>query len=124
LITKDGTIGRCAIVGSEPQLCINQSVALIQPRHDLVSSTYLLAYLMTPRVQQTFKGMKKGNAIAHLQITELARLPIPTPSLLDQAKFEAQIVLVASAKQALEIAVSKADTLFNSLQQHAFKGEL
>lgn len=124
LITKDGTIGRCAIVGNAPQLCINQSVALIQPRHDLVSSTYLLAYLMTPRVQQTFRGMKKGNAIAHLQITELARLPIPTPSLPEQAIFEAHMMTAAATKRRLEEAASKSDALFISLQNQAFHGEL
>jgi len=41
LLTKDGTLGRCAVVPSGQALCINQSVALIKPVSELVDSVYV-----------------------------------------------------------------------------------
>jgi type I restriction enzyme, S subunit len=87
LITKDGTIGRCAVVERNTPFCINQSVALVQPAHDQVRPSYMVAYLSTNRVQNVMKNMGKGNALAHLQITELADMTMPLPPVSLQDDF-------------------------------------
>lgn len=124
LVTKDGTIGRCAVVSGDSLFCINQSVALVRPRFELVRPEYLVGYLSLHRVQRQMNGMGKGNALKHLQITELAKMLIPHPDieaqdLYAQRKGKAD-VLRATAKRAL----SGTDEFFASLQGRAFRGEL
>lgn len=124
LITKDGTIGRCAVVDTDVRFCINQSVALVQPKHDEIMPAYMVAYLSTNRVQDAMKRMGKGNALAHLQITELAELELPLPSMAAQRDFTRRVAAVQKLKAAHRASLAELDALFASLQRRAFRGEL
>jgi type I restriction enzyme, S subunit len=124
LITKDGTIGRCAVVERGELFCINQSVALIQPDHSVVLPAYIVAYLSSGRVQNVMKNMGKGNALAHLQITELAELPMPLPDRALQQEFVRGVEAVAKLKAAHRASLVELEALFASLQHRAFRGEL
>lgn len=124
LITKDGTIGRCAVVDSDSEICINQSVALVQLALEKVLPNYILGYLTTNRVQQVLKGMAKGNALAHLQITELAKMSIPLPNLENQMIYANQISTLNLHKRAYQASSFQLDALFATLQHRAFRGEL
>ena len=72
LITKDGSIGRCAIAPADGPLCINQSVALVISDRSRVTPAYVSDDICFAPVQQRIQRMGKGNALKHLQITELA----------------------------------------------------
>jgi len=124
LITKDGTIGRCAVVERDEPFCINQSVALIQPDHAQVLPSYMVAYLSTDRVQHVIKNMGKGNALAHLQITELAELPMPLPPHSLQREFARRVTAVEALKTAQSASLAELDALFAILQHRAFRGDL
>ena len=50
LLTKDGTLGRLAIVHDE-KICINQSVALLRVNKDILLPKYLYYLLLTPEYQ-------------------------------------------------------------------------
>lgn len=124
LITKDGTIGRTAVVDTNETICINQSVALVQLQGEKVTPSYVAAYLRTNAVQQVMKNMGKGNALAHLQITELAKLPIGLPPLSHQQQFSVRIEAVNAIAQKSEESEAQLNSLFTSLQHRAFRGEL
>lgn len=124
LITKDGTIGRTAVVDTNETICINQSVALVQLQGEKVKPSYVAAYLRTNAVQQVMKNMGKGNALAHLQITELAKLPIGLPPLSQQQQFSVRIEAVNAIAQKSEESEAQLNSLFTSLQHRAFRGEL
>jgi type I restriction enzyme S subunit len=124
LITKDGTIGRCAVVNTDAEICINQSVALVQLHSEKVLSSYVLAYLNSDRLQQVMRNMSKGNALAHLQITELAKLPIPLPPVPKQMEFSERISRLEKVKSVQTKSDANLNALFASLQHRAFRGEL
>lgn len=124
LITKDGTIGRCAVVERDESFCINQSVALVQPDHGKVIPSYMLSYLSSNRVQQVMKNMGKGNSLAHLQITELAELPMPLPPISLQREFARRVTAVEALKTAQSASLAEMNALFATLQHRAFRGEL
>lgn len=124
LITKDGTIGRCAVVEKNTPFCINQSVALVQPAHDQVRPSYMVAYLSTNGVQDVMKNMGKGNALAHLQITELADLTMPLPPISLQDDFARRCVGVAKLRATHQRSLAELNALFAMLQDRAFRGEL
>ncbi len=83
LITKDGTIGRAAIVENSEPFCINQSVAVIWLRSCPIERRYLLAVIESPITQKSIYAKARGVAIKHLSITDFAKMPFllpPSPS--------------------------------------------
>jgi type I restriction enzyme, S subunit len=77
LVTKDGTLGRTAVVGEET-ICINQSVALLRPR-DEQDSQFLQLLLSSPQYQETMIEESGGSAVKHIYITTLAKMRIAIP---------------------------------------------
>ncbi|CEG09838.1 Type I restriction enzyme EcoKI specificity protein [Afipia felis] len=124
LITKDGAIGRSACLLTEDEVCINQSVALVKPELGKVEPRYLLHYLLSEPVQKRIEAMKKGNAIPHLQITELAHFPIALPEIEIQKKFVSRIVALDRLHSLQERSAEGLSVTFASLQHRAFSGRL
>ena len=124
LITKDGTIGRYSVFSDDFPICINQSVALIKPDLSKVVPEYLSAYVGSAGVQARFQKMKKGNALPHLQITELAKFPIFSPTQQEQNQLKDRLLKVQEQRHILEIGIRYQESLFTSLQHRAFRGEL
>jgi type I restriction enzyme S subunit len=84
LVTKDGTLGRVAVVQRE-DLCINQSVALLRP-NSLVRSDYLKYLLESPTYQKRMLADAGGSTIQHIYITRLAKMEVQIPSIKVQDK--------------------------------------
>lgn len=125
LMVKDGvTLGRPALVETDEVFCISQAVTLIIPNKEKIRPEYLLRYFLSKPVQRKIKGMAKGNAMPHLQITELAKFPVPTIKLDSQDDFITLIRNIKAQKAQAQASLTKAENLFNSLLQKAFKGEL
>jgi type I restriction enzyme S subunit len=78
LITKDGTLGRLAIVDRLP-LCINQSVAVMRPR-DGVDSSYLKLLLDSPEYQKRIIDDAGGSTIKHIYISKIDKMVIAVPN--------------------------------------------
>ena len=82
LITKDGTLGRIAVVGSE-RVCINQSVALL--RFDqAVQVAFMQHTLRAAPYQERMAFEAGGTAIKHIYISRLARMAIALPAKDEQ----------------------------------------
>lgn len=124
LITKDGSIGRCAVMPDGIEACINQSVALVQPNRAKVEPIYLAAYIQCNAVQLRIQKMGKGNALKHLQITELAKFPAVQPPLYLQQRFASTVEAIEMQKARLKAHLAELDLLLASLQSRAFNGEL
>jgi type I restriction enzyme S subunit len=115
LITKDGSIGRCAIVPAGGAFCINQSVALVMPDRSRVTPEYVSAYIRCAPVQQRIQRMGKGNALKHLQITELADFPSVIPLLEDQKRFADLMATVNQKIDKSKSGVAEAEKMIQSL---------
>lgn len=79
LITKDGTLGRVAVV-TQGGLCVNQSVAVVRPK-SLETVPLLVRYLSSPIGQKSMLAGAGGSTIKHLYISKLEALGIPWPSI-------------------------------------------
>jgi len=95
LITKDGTIGRAAIVPKHDGFCINQSVAVIWLRSCPINRRYLLALIESDMTQKPIHEKARGVAIQHLSITDFNKMPLPVPPIKEQH----QIVEVTDQKK-------------------------
>ena len=82
LLTKDGTLGRTAIVDNE-NICINQSVALLR-FNETCSAHYTKILLDTPVFQKQMLDDAGGGTIKHIYITKIDKMLIPIPTKQEQ----------------------------------------
>ena len=126
LITKDGTIGRAAVVPEHNGFCINQSVAVIWLRSSPIRREYLLSVIESELVQQPVRQKARGVAIKHLSITDFARLPIPIPPLLEQDVIQkhvsARMSVIASVEHSVNVQERRANSLRQSILTLGFSG--
>ncbi|WP_345860162.1 restriction endonuclease subunit S [Shewanella algae] len=128
LITKDGSIGRAALVRTEELFCINQSVAVCWLRSTKMNKDYL-EYLANSEFTQRFvKDKAQGMAIQHLSIIDYAKCPLPVPPLDEQAEIVCRVeqlfTFADSIEQKATAALERVNNLTQSILAKAFRGEL
>ena len=128
LITKDGTIGRSAIVETGDPFCINQSVAVVWPCSSTLNTRFLRLVIESPLTQRRIWAKARGVAIQHLSITDFSRMLIPFPPLAEQGRIVAEVERRLSVIEELEAAVeanlTRAGRLRQSVLSEAFSGRL
>jgi len=82
LLSKDGTLGRVAIVGNE-RICINQSIALLRPNNKILSK-FLYYLLISPNYQKKMELDSDGTVIKHIYITRVNKMKVAIPNILEQ----------------------------------------
>jgi type I restriction enzyme, S subunit len=82
LLTKDGTLGRLAVV-KEEGLCVNQSVAVLRP-NGRITSTFLYYLLASPSSQNKLIADSDGSVLKHIYITRVPKMVVSVPTIKDQ----------------------------------------
>jgi type I restriction enzyme, S subunit len=82
LLTKDGSIGRVAIVDRD-DVCINQSVAVMRPRAE-TNGRFLYYLLRSPYYQQRMAADADGSTIKHIYITRVDKMLVAVPPPTEQ----------------------------------------
>jgi type I restriction enzyme S subunit len=124
LISCSGTIGRVtALDGTEP-FALVRSVALVRPDADLIHPLYLEAYLQTVSMNRLMKQRANASSQANLFQNQVRSLPLFLPPQDLQRRFTSVISETRPNDDALSRSQCGLDTLFASLQQRAFRGEL
>ena len=76
------------------------------------------------KFQDQIMGKRNASAQAGLYTGQIQQLELICPKLGLQSKFAERIQLIEAQKQQAQASLQKAEDLFNSLLQRAFKGEL
>lgn len=126
LLTKDGTLGRLAVV-ERANLCINQSVALLRPNSKM-DPYYLKLLLSSPFYQRLMIEQAGGATIKHIYITRVDKMDVPVPSIKEQHSIVQKLETLSSQTQTLEThyrqKLTALEELKKSILQKAFAGEL
>ncbi|MBR3839603.1 MAG: restriction endonuclease subunit S [Erysipelotrichales bacterium] len=103
LITKDGTLGKIAILEEEPikPTTLNSGVFRVKLNQDIVIPRYMYHYFTSKYFKDFVESVKTGSTIPHLTQQGLVTLDIPIPSLEEQ--------------QRIVIALDHIDTLYNDI---------
>ena len=126
LITIMGTCGRCAVVPDDIGVAINtKHLCCITLDREKCLPAFMHAYfLQHPLARRYLERSAKGAIMAGLNMSIIKALPIPLPPIGLQRRF-AKIVASAEQQRASQHAhLAELDTLFASLQSHAFRGDL
>ena len=100
LLTKDGALGRLALVGDQT-ICVNQSVAVLRANKK-VTPEFLKILLQADAYQRKMIEDAGGSTIKHIYITIVNLMLIAVPRSIDE-------------QRAIVVALSDADALIASL---------
>lgn len=107
LFSKDGTVGKVAIVDFDDDFVVLSSLAILSLKEQLANPKYIYYTLQVPEIVSNAIGMMKGVAIKRVILKDLKSLIVPLPTLEIQKqiveKIEAESVLVESSKKLIEI---------------------
>ena len=92
---------------------------------EIISNKLFFFYLYkTDRIQNQINGLAKGATLIQINLSDLRNLELIKPPIALQNQFAERINVIEAQKQQAQASLQKAEELFNSLLQKAFKGEL
>ncbi|MCI5167012.1 MAG: restriction endonuclease subunit S [Candidatus Electrothrix sp. GM3_4] len=126
LITIMGTCGRCAIVPDGIGVAINtKHLCCITLNQEKCLPEFMHSYFLRHLIARRYLEQNaKGAIMSGMNMGIIKALPIPLPPLPLQNQFAAIVNSVEQQKSRMKTHLTELDTLFASLQQRAFNGEL
>ena len=107
LITKDGSIGKVALVKDmNKSATLNAGVYRIRPLKNNVISAYLFQYLSAPFLLNFALKQSSGGTIKHLNQSQIIKFKIPLPSTNEQNKISRFLNLIDNKIETLEAKIS------------------
>ncbi len=120
LITKDGSIGKVAVVHNLPKpATLNSGVFVVRP-DDRFDKEYISYVFRGPLFERFVELSKTGATIKHLNQKHLVEFAIPIPSIEAQEAFAQFSKQIDKSKVAAQKALDEAQLLFDSLMQKYF----
>ena len=116
LMTRIGSIGKCAVVSNNEPLAYYVSLALIKPNHDLVLSEYLKCYIESSEGQRELYQRSLLRAFPmKINLGEIGKIKIILPSLGNQQKFVEIATQAEATKESLRKSIENIDQVIKSL---------
>lgn len=86
LVSKSGNLGTIALVNTEREFSIYESIICLKPQNDILHSEFLMWYLRSSNTQHRMLGGKVGSSVGHLNLTQFRNLIIAIPNVDEQLK--------------------------------------
>jgi len=116
LLTKDGTIGKVAIVDKlEKPATLNSGVFVLRPKVNNLNVTYLMHSLISEDFKKFIDDIKIGATVPHLNQAALLKYKLILPSIELQNKFAERIEKIEKLKFEIEKSIGIAQNLYDSL---------
>lgn len=124
LITKDGTIGKVALVDALPgPTTLNSGVFVIRPKRGTYDSRFLSCMFRSRAFDDFVAGLSAGSTINHLYQKDLATLTFTVPSDLVEQRAIAAVLLDADAEiAALEHRLESTRAIKQGMMQELLTG--
>ncbi|WP_447826393.1 restriction endonuclease subunit S [Aeromonas hydrophila] len=121
LLTKDGTLGRVALVENE-LICINQSVAILRPNKRIYPK-FFKCLLDAPLYQAKMLEDAGGSTIKHIYITIVNKMVLGLPANLTEQTAIANVLSDSDALiDALEQLIAKKQAIKTAVMQQLLTG--
>lgn len=121
LLTKDGTLGRVALVENE-SICINQSVAILRPNKRIFPN-FFKCLLDAPLYQAKMLEDAGGSTIKHIYITIVNKMVLGLPANLTEQTAIANVLSDSDALiDALEQLIAKKQAIKTAAMQQLLTG--
>ena len=119
LFSKDGTVGKVALVETKEDFVVLSSLALIRPNREIIAPEFLKYVLLNPSFIKEAVGKKTGVAIRRIILRNLKQINIHVPNSLEEQKqivaiLDKAFVAINQAKANIEKNIENAKELFQS----------
>ena len=116
LLTKDGTIGKVAIIDKlEKPATLNSGVFVLRPKVNNLNVTYLMHALISDDFKKFIDDIKIGATVPHLNQAALLKYKLVLPPIELQNKFAERIEKIEKLKFEIEKSIETAQNLYDSL---------
>ena len=88
LFLREGSIGRCAIIPNDVEICLGQRIMILSPNENIINPTYLHYLILSDRFQHSLNRFKLGTTAGRVNIKDLRGLLIPIPEFSRQVRFQ------------------------------------
>lgn len=122
LLTTVGSYGNPAIILEDTPFAFQRHIAFIKPKHELINYSYLFGFLKSMAAKLQIEKVVNGVAQKTLNLADLKKLKIWTPPMDIQLKYSEMLNTLEVGYNSLN--TNNSSSLFESLLQKAFKGEL
>ncbi|WP_319560719.1 restriction endonuclease subunit S [Marispirochaeta sp.] len=124
VLGRRGEIGRCAVVrkGHHGYLCGTGSM-FIRPT-EVADADFIQKTISSPSVAYNLESNAKGITMKNLNSSIVEEFELPLPDIKAQTHFSSIKHRIEKEIDTQKEMLSILDTLFSSLQQRAFRGEL
>ena len=116
----NASIGRVAVYDSDELANINQAVALVRLKPNVLNITFLLTFLNSDEALRAYGFMKVGGDKANLSLRNISDLMIPVVDLEQQQQFANFVTQTDKLKLVVQKSLEKLETLKKSLMQEYF----
>ncbi len=119
-------IGDIGIVPDElhlANLTENANKILIKDKH-IINNYYLAKYLQMDFVQKNISAKTMAVGVPKLALFRIEQIELLIPPIALQTQYEERVALIEEQKTIAQKSLEHSESLFNSLLQKAFKGEL
>jgi type I restriction enzyme S subunit len=125
LFSKDGTVGKVAIVDTDIPFVVLSSLAILTPNQSVLSTAYLSYVLKSPKFLAEAIGKKTGVAIRRIILKNLKQIQFLLPPLAEQqrivAKLDASFSEIDRAIEVVERNAENAEAFFTSYLTSEFE---
>ena len=125
LFSKDGTVGKVALVNYDLQFVVLSSLAILRPHPTAILSNYLFHILKSSQFLLQALKRKKGVAIRRIILRDLKEIGLNLPPLPEQHRIVAKIEELFSeldkGVEALKTAQQQLKVYRHSVLHHAFE---
>lgn len=123
LVSKSGSLGTCAIVDTDKEFSIYESVIVVKPT-SFLDSTFLLSLLRDGATQARIIGGKVGSGVAHINLGSFRSLKVGLPSSKREQKAIAEALSDADALiESLEKLIEKKKMIKQGVMQELLTGK-
>ena len=125
LVTKDGTIGKVALIEElKKPATLNSGVFVVRDKKNKLIPKYLKSALLTANFENFINSLKTGSTIAHLNQTAFLKYKIPVPTIEKQKNFEIISNQIDKQKIEMEKLIANYKTLKKGLMQQLLTGKV
>jgi len=121
------SVCRCSVVPKNVLPArVNQHVSIIRTIKNRLNPLFLSSLLISENIKTELLEVGGGGGAVMEAITkvQLEKYQIAVPPVVIQNKFVDRLIIIEQQKASAQVSFEKAEELFNSLLQKAFKGEL
>jgi len=122
LLTIVGTVGRVAVISNnDNNICLQRSVAVLKPQHEMVNDRYLMYHLQ--HIRPALESEAKGVAQKGIYLKQVENIEVLIPSTTTQSEIVIKLDNITDLINKRKVQLSKLDVLVKARFVELFGGK-